>query len=108
VTVSDPWVEAIQPRVEPLKGELREMLAEAGVAVPVNVSSWGRFLASLGDLERQSFECVLTAREEQKADVPWSDEAAKVDDLAKALDAEEEHDGSVEMALDLAEARAEG
>jgi hypothetical protein len=50
------------------------------------------------------YSAALTPDE---SDLPWSDEAAKVDELAKALDAEEEQAGSVEMALDLDEARAE-
>jgi hypothetical protein len=65
-------------------------------------------LGSFRDLDLTEWLAVYSAAlTPNESDLPWSDEAAKVDELAKALDAEEEQAGSVEMALDLAEARAE-
>ena len=86
VTVDDPWVEGIRDRAGAFRGELREAVTALGGTVPEHVSSWGRVLSALDSAQRRAFERWLTAREEQKADVPWTPEDAAVEVLNRVAE----------------------
>lgn len=92
VTVSDPWVDAIQPRLEPYRKELRALLTQAGARVPERVGKWSLVLAAMTPEQRQALERLLLARLESEADVPWesASEDARVDTLAEEFDATEQ------------------
>ena len=98
VTVSDPWVDAIQPRLEPFRKELRALLSDAGVLVPVRVGKWSLVLAAMTPEQREAFTRHLTAREELEAGVPWE----HAEDLPAVSDPE-----SAGGQFDLDEARAD-
>lgn len=93
VPAPDPWFEEVKPLLKGVhKSGLKAAVVAAGGEVPERVSSWQRVICALDAGGRERF---VTALGELAGD-PWAQP-----------DAGEEQAGSVEMALDLDEARAE-